>query len=71
MHVTPIFWNYDHVMRLYPLPDLVVVADKWHAFDHTHAECTIMNPGSFPTNDFAFKVYLPSSKKIEDSAIQS
>ncbi|RMZ94966.1 DNA polymerase epsilon subunit 2, partial [Brachionus plicatilis] len=23
LHVVPIYWNYDHVMRLYPLPDLV------------------------------------------------
>ena len=26
LHVVPIYWNYDHVMRLYPLPDLVVCA---------------------------------------------
>ena len=44
LHVTPIYWNYDHVMRLYPLPDLVVVADKQKAYTHTHSDCTVISP---------------------------
>ena len=44
LHVVPIYWNYDHVMRLYPLPDLVVCADKQRAYTHTHSECTVMSP---------------------------
>ncbi len=46
LHVVPIYWNYDHVMRLYPLPDLVVCADKQRAYAHTHSDCTIMSPVS-------------------------
>ena len=46
LHVVPIYWNYDHVMRLYPLPDLVVVADKQSSYTHTNSECTIINPVS-------------------------
>lgn len=69
LHVVPIYWNYDHVMRLYPLPDLVVCADKQKAYTHSHSECSIINPGSFPFNNYSFKVYVPSSKQIEDCAI--
>ncbi len=69
LHVVPIYWNYDHVMRLYPLPDLVVVADKQRAYTHTNSECTVINPGSFPFNNFSFKVYVPSTKQVEDCAI--
>lgn len=46
LHVTPIYWNYDHVMRLYPLPDLVVIADKQKAYTHSHTDCTVINPVS-------------------------
>lgn len=69
LHVVPIYWNYDHVMRLYPLPDLVVVADKQRAYTHTHSDCTIMSPGSFSFDNFSFKVYVPSTKQIEDCLI--
>lgn len=69
LHVVPIYWNYDHVMRLYPLPDLVVCADKQKAYTHTHSDCTIISPGSFSFNDFGFKVYVPSTRIIEDCVI--
>ena len=89
LHVVPIYWNYDHVMRLYPLPDLVVVADKQRAYTHTHSDCTVMSPvcfiiilfkifflikllfikGSFSFDNFGFKVYVPSTKQIEDCLI--
>jgi len=71
LHVVPIYWNYDHVMRLYPLPDLVVVADKQKAYTHTHSDCTVISPGSFSFNNFGFKVYVPSTKQIEDCVLPS
>lgn len=71
LHVVPIYWNYDHMMRLYPLPDLVVCADKQKAYTHSHSDCTIINPGSFSFNNFSFKVYVPSSRQIEDCVIPS
>lgn len=57
------------MMRLYPLPDLIVCADKQKAFTNTHSECTVISPGSFSFNDFAFKVYVPATKQIEDCVI--
>ena len=44
LHVVPIYWNYDYVMRLYPLPDLIVIADKNQMFTQKHAECHVINP---------------------------
>ncbi|XP_055613280.1 DNA polymerase epsilon subunit 2 [Uranotaenia lowii] len=65
----PIHWNYDSALSLYPLPDLIVVGDPCQGFQTTEQECTVMNTGSFPKSKFAFKVYIPSSRTVEDSQI--
>ncbi|XP_054263375.1 DNA polymerase epsilon subunit 2 isoform X2 [Macrosteles quadrilineatus] len=67
--VCPVYWDHDHALRLYPLPDLVVVADQMKAFTTSHMNCSIINPGSFSKGEFGFKVYYPSSKTVEDSQI--
>ncbi|XP_058812218.1 DNA polymerase epsilon subunit 2 [Topomyia yanbarensis] len=65
----PVHWNYDAALSLYPLPDLIVVGDPCQGFQTTEQECTVMNTGSFPKSKFAFKVYIPSSRTVEDSQI--
>ncbi|XP_055615918.1 DNA polymerase epsilon subunit 2 [Toxorhynchites rutilus septentrionalis] len=65
----PIHWNYDAALSLYPLPDLVVIGDPCQGFQTTEQECTVMNTGSFPKSKFAFKVYIPFSRTVEDSQI--
>ena len=47
-------------LRLYPLPDVLVLADKCDAYNLTYEGCTTFNPGSFVTTDFSFLVYRPS-----------
>ena len=47
LHVAPVYWPYDHSLRLYPLPDLVVCADKYDSFSVSQTDCTIINPVSF------------------------
>lgn len=37
MHVSPVLWDWDHALTLHPLPDLVVVADKFGKFAETQA----------------------------------
>ncbi|XP_025103951.1 DNA polymerase epsilon subunit 2-like isoform X1 [Pomacea canaliculata] len=69
LHVCPVYWAYDAGLRLYPLPDLVVCADKFDPFTQSHADCTVTNPGSFPRSDFSFKVYYPVSGEVQDSRI--
>ena len=69
LHARPLYWMYDHALELYPLPDLVVIGDKCDPFTVSAHECTIANPGSFSKSGFEFKVYIPTSKQVEDSKI--
>uniref|UniRef100_A0A0K0D0K6 DNA polymerase epsilon subunit n=1 Tax=Angiostrongylus cantonensis TaxID=6313 RepID=A0A0K0D0K6_ANGCA len=68
-HIAPVLWEFDHVMSLYPLPDVLVVADKFRSFAEIQAETLVCNPGSFSNGTFGFHVYLPFERKIEDSAV--
>jgi len=54
----PIHWQYDHVLRLYPLPDAVILSDQEDQFYENYAECDVVNPGPFD-KDFSFLVYHP------------
>ncbi|XP_053670242.1 DNA polymerase epsilon subunit 2 [Anopheles nili] len=65
----PTHWNYDAALSIYPLPDLIVIGDPCQGFHITEQECTVMNVGSFPKSKFAFKVYYPSTKTVEDSQL--
>ncbi len=44
VYMTPVYWSYDHALHLYPLPDLIVVCDKFKSTTDTIADCTIINP---------------------------
>ncbi|TRY54201.1 hypothetical protein DNTS_030465, partial [Danionella cerebrum] len=66
LQVSPVHWAFDHAMRVYPVPDMIIFADKHDPFNITHTDCICINPGSFPRSGFSFKVYYPSSKTVED-----
>uniref|UniRef100_A0A672HCR2 DNA polymerase epsilon subunit n=1 Tax=Salarias fasciatus TaxID=181472 RepID=A0A672HCR2_SALFA len=70
LYVSPVFWAYDFSLRVYPIPDVVVFADKYDPFNITNAGCLCLNPGSFPRSGFSFKVYYPSNRTVEDSKLQ-
>ncbi|XP_040598944.1 DNA polymerase epsilon subunit 2 isoform X3 [Mesocricetus auratus] len=70
LYVCPVHWTYDYTLRVYPVPDLLVIADKYDPFTVTNTDCLCINPGSFPRSGFAFKVFYPSSKTVEDSKLQ-
>lgn len=55
---SPIYWQYDHALRLYPLPDALILGDRVDQFFETYASCDCINPGPF-SNDFSFVVYRP------------
>jgi len=44
----PIFWSYDHTLRLYPLPTTLVLCDTsgWGPFKVTYEGCCVINIGS-------------------------
>lgn len=69
LHVRPVYWAYDNALRVYPLPDVIVCADKYDSYNIENNGCTVLNPGSFPRSEFSFKVYWPSSKEVEDCKI--
>ncbi|XP_022796492.1 DNA polymerase epsilon subunit 2-like [Stylophora pistillata] len=68
-HVRPIYWTQDHSLRVYPVPDLMILADKYDPYTCSSLECVSTNPSSFARNEFAFKVYWPSSRETEDCKI--
>uniref|UniRef100_A0A2K6GSJ1 DNA polymerase II subunit 2 n=1 Tax=Propithecus coquereli TaxID=379532 RepID=A0A2K6GSJ1_PROCO len=70
LYVCPVYWAYDYALRVYPVPDLLVIADKYDPFTVTNTECLCINPGSFPRSGFSFKVFYPSNKTVEDSKLQ-
>uniref|UniRef100_A0A7N8WSE5 DNA polymerase II subunit 2 n=1 Tax=Mastacembelus armatus TaxID=205130 RepID=A0A7N8WSE5_9TELE len=66
LYVSPVFWAYDYSLRVYPVPDVIVFADKYDPFSINNADCLCINPGSFPRSGFTFKVYYPSNRTVED-----
>lgn len=69
LHARPSYWAYDYTLWLHPLPDLVVVGDKCDPYSVQSNGCTVINPGSFLNTGFEFKVYIPSTRTVEDSKI--
>ncbi|KRY23627.1 GDP-mannose 4,6 dehydratase, partial [Trichinella patagoniensis] len=47
LHISPVYWNLDHSLYLYPLPDLVVCCDKYRPFTQTVQGCVVTNPRQF------------------------
>uniref|UniRef100_F1KYE6 DNA polymerase epsilon subunit n=1 Tax=Ascaris suum TaxID=6253 RepID=F1KYE6_ASCSU len=69
LHVCPVLWQMDYCLRLYPLPDLVVIADQFQQFALSQHECLFANPGSFARSQLEFHVYYPSAGEIEPSSV--
>ncbi|XP_072946418.1 DNA polymerase epsilon subunit 2 [Epargyreus clarus] len=67
--VQPMYWKHADALNLYPMPDLVVVADNFQPYTRSYQNCQVVNPGSFPHTEFSFKVYIPASRTVEDSQI--
>ncbi|OWA49852.1 DNA polymerase epsilon subunit 2 [Hypsibius exemplaris] len=68
-HVLPVFWPYDHALRMPVLPDMVVVADMQEPFIERSSDCLVASPSSFPRHKYQFHVYWPSQNTIELSQI--
>ena len=66
--ISPLYWNLDQSMSLYPIPDLVVLGDSYNQYVVKEKEYLACNPGSFSA-DFSFIVIRPSSLEVEESRI--
>lgn len=67
---SPIYWQFDNALRLYPLPDALILGDCVDQFYENYAECDAINPGPF-ANDFSFVVYRPVSSIDRDGHSKS
>jgi DNA polymerase epsilon subunit 2 len=74
MSVQPIYWEYDHALRLHPAPTLLVIpeeADDDGAADGAAVrlgDTQVANPGSF-ARDAQFAVYYPATGVVEASQL--
>eukprot|EP00750_Incisomonas_marina_P021605 INCI4585.1.p1 GENE.INCI4585.1~~INCI4585.1.p1 ORF type:complete len:115 (+),score=18.21 INCI4585.1:145-489(+) len=68
LNARPVFWAYDHALRLYPQPTTVYLADQYDQYTKNYKGTTVANPGSFST-DFSFIVSWPSSGKLDFSRV--
>ena len=69
LHMCPVYWDFDRSLSLYPLPDLVITADKFEPFTAENSGCKVVNPGTFAKHNFTFKTYIPFTKSVEDSQV--
>jgi DNA polymerase epsilon subunit 2 len=67
----PIMWEFDHTLRLYPMPTALVLADKFQRFELTYEGCQVFNPSSFREGNFCWTTYYPSTGKAERSEMPS
>ncbi len=45
-NVAPVYWEYDNSLQVYPLPDLIVCADKYDPFSMAQCDTQVVNPVS-------------------------
>jgi DNA polymerase epsilon subunit 2 len=64
--VKPVLWEFDHTLRLYPMPTTLVLADhSATSFDLTYelgeggadGKCHVFNPGSFLGSHCGWRTY--------------
>uniref|UniRef100_A0A8B9L987 DNA polymerase II subunit 2 n=1 Tax=Astyanax mexicanus TaxID=7994 RepID=A0A8B9L987_ASTMX len=46
LYVSPVFWAYDYALRVYPVPDVIIFADKYDPFSISSSDCLSINPVS-------------------------
>ncbi|EAU84870.2 epsilon DNA polymerase [Coprinopsis cinerea okayama7 len=70
LHIQPTLSDYDHAMRLYPLPTVLVLADKYDRFKMTYTGCHVFNPGSFVGKTLSWSAYKPSEINSEECTLE-
>ncbi|KAG6869278.1 hypothetical protein C0993_000031 [Termitomyces sp. T159_Od127] len=67
--IQPTLSDYDHTLRLYPLPTVLVMADKYDRYKITYTGCHVLNPGSFIGNSYSFATYKPAETNSEECVL--
>ncbi|KAG2234620.1 hypothetical protein INT48_003428 [Thamnidium elegans] len=69
LSVKPVYWSYDNALRLYPLPQTLIIADKCENYGITYEGTHCINPGSFPNSDFEWSIYYPNTRLSEKCSL--
>ncbi|GAA5970423.1 hypothetical protein JCM8115_004552 [Rhodotorula mucilaginosa] len=69
--VRPVLWDYDHALRLYPMPTTLVLADSFEPYKLVYERCLVFNPGSFHRKRFGWSTYHPHMVEIRDRMEES
>lgn len=64
-----VFWAYDHALRITPLPDLMISAEKLPAYIFEHQRCVCINPGPFSTSNYTYARHWPATARSEISSV--
>jgi DNA polymerase epsilon subunit 2 len=67
---SPIFWQYDHVLRLNPIPDALILGDRMEQMYENYLGCDVINCGPF-IRDFSFVMYRPIGEGSTSSSMKS
>ncbi|KAI9340311.1 DNA polymerase alpha/epsilon subunit B-domain-containing protein [Obelidium mucronatum] len=62
--IQPRYAAFDHTLRLYPLPHLIILADKYDTYAAEVEGMQSINPGSFGSQG-CFMTYSPSDMQVE------
>ncbi|CAO3683724.1 unnamed protein product [Umbelopsis ramanniana] len=65
LSIRPIYCAYDHALRLYPMPDVLILADRCDNYSTNYEGCHCINPGSFPNSDLNWTTYYPAIRDSE------
>ncbi|KAJ7638909.1 DNA polymerase alpha/epsilon subunit B-domain-containing protein [Roridomyces roridus] len=70
VNIQPTLSDYDHSLRLYPLPTALILADKYDRYKITYTGCHVFNPGSFVGASFVFSTYQPAELNSEECVLE-
>ncbi|KAB0803350.1 hypothetical protein PPYR_00320 [Photinus pyralis] len=70
LNAVTVNWDFDYTLRLFPLPNLIVLGDKSEAYQGKYKECQLVNPGSFcGDEEFQFMSYVPFDETIQECSL--
>ncbi|GAA6062035.1 hypothetical protein JCM10212_005468 [Sporobolomyces blumeae] len=71
LSVRPVLWDFDHALRLYPMPTTLVLADSFDPYKLVYEQCLVFNPGSFMRKKFSWSTYHPHMDQVKERMEES
>lgn len=66
----PSYWSAQHALNLYPLPDLLILADTYSPYESTCQAMPCVNPSSFHTG-YGFVSYSVADRQVQFLRVRS